>query len=78
MGFGFANTGSDLVCKYGSDEKPLKCKGGDCITEAVYISDTEIECVTFDQKDVIYAQTGENIGSDPFEVEIAVRNREFT
>ena len=78
MGFGFADTGSELVCRFGSEENPLLCNEGSCEVKANYVSDTEITCKTFAQNQVFYQNSGENIGSDPFDVEVSVRQRQFT
>jgi len=78
MGFGFADTGSELECKFGSKENPLLCKFKDCIVKAKFISDTEVQCTTFAQSDIVYKNTGEPVGDEGFDVEVAVRDRKFT
>lgn len=78
LGYGFADTGSSLKCKFGSLEQPLLCKNLDCIVQGKYISDLEIQCVTPARKDVTYKNTGESFGYDAFSVEISIQSDIFT
>lgn len=77
-GFGFADTGDELLCKFGSSSQPLLCNGHRCEVKAKYISDTEILCPSFAQAQVTYQSTGANIGDDAFDVEVAVHSGKFT
>lgn len=77
VGFGFANT-TELSCKFGSKDKPLKCNFKECIVKAEFISDTEVICPSYSWFDMVYERTGEHIGSEGFAVEVAVRDKKFT
>lgn len=78
-GYGFANTGNDLLCRFGSEKRPLKCKKSpDCTFQAKYVSDNEIICTSPEAADVSYADNGEPIGKGPIDLEVSVHDREFT
>lgn len=49
MGFGFADTGDELLCRFGNEDDPLLCNNHPCEVQAIYISDTEIQCPTYPQ-----------------------------
>ena len=78
LGFGFANTGSELLCQFGSSTNPLLCKGVACVFPGVFVSDHEIKCTTPARADVTYQQTGLGLGFEKFAVEISIKAGVFT
>ena len=77
-GFGFADSGDNLKAQFGSSDNRLKCKDSSCIVKAKYISDENIQAVTYPMKDVYQAETGNNIEFSKFAVEASVYNNDFT
>ena len=77
-GHGFVNTtGSHLKVRFGSKEKPLKCKEGSCIIPGKYVDKNTIEAQTFPYNLVTY-DDGKPIYNDEFPVEVMVYGDEFT
>ena len=77
-GFGFANTGDKLKCKFGSKENPILCDNHPCVFTAQYVSATEVRCTAPPQSSMYYVNSGQNVGDTPFPVEIAVDGSKFT
>jgi hypothetical protein len=77
-GFGFADTGDELLCRFGSKDQPLFCNGHKCEVKATYVSDTEVVCPSYPQAQVVYQSTGSNIQDDAFDVEVSVHGSKFT
>ena len=78
LGFGFANTSSELLCKMGSASNPLLCNGTDCIFPGIYISDTEIHCIMPPRNIVTYKNNGTALLYETFAIEISIKNNVFT
>lgn len=78
LGFGFADTGSELLCRFGSAERPLMCSGKPCVVQAVYVSDSEVKCRTFASSVMTYSDTNESIGNDSYAIELSIRSGKYT
>lgn len=78
LGFGFADTGSEVKFKIGSPSRPLLCNGGDCIYQGTYVNDHEILCKMPPRTAVTYQDTGDNVMYDLFPIEISVKDQVFT
>ena len=78
LGFGFADTGSEIQCKLGSNNNPLLCGGSNCIFSGVFISDSEIQCTMPPSNTVTYQNTGNNILYDQFAIEVSIKGSVFT
>ena len=83
-GHGFVNS-TCLKVKFGGiSQRNLTCNGKDCVVKAKYISQNEVEAVTFPEKVVYYEGCGEDlecqtsITNDDISVEVSVFGNDFT
>jgi hypothetical protein len=77
-GFGFADTGDELLCRFGSTDKPLLCGGIKCEYKAKYISDSEVICKSPPLDSVVYKNGKKSVGTDWIPVEVSVHDHQFT
>lgn len=59
IGYGFADTGDDLLCRFGSIADPISCKKKECIFKAQFVDDKEILCPVPKMKDMKYVNSGD-------------------
>ena len=79
FGYGFVNTtGTYLKAKYGYLHKKLVCHGQPCAVMATYIDKNNIHAVTFPYQDVAYEESGLQVGTDEFAVEVSVYGDHYT
>ena len=77
-GYGFADTGDELMCKLGSKKDPLLCNGHPCEYRATYVTDSLILCTVPPADSVTYKKTGQPVETDQFDVEVSVHDNQFT
>lgn len=78
IGFGFADTGSELTCRIGDLNNPLLCKRNTCELKGKFVSDTEIQCTMPARADVAYSNSGEEMNYDEFAIEVSVKDKIYT
>jgi hypothetical protein len=78
LGYGFADTGKELKCKFGSDEDPLTCSSGDCIVDAKFVSDKEVVCRTPKSSTIKHVNSGRFVSDEWIPVEVTVNGLEYT
>ena len=79
-GFGYANTGNELLCKYSlASKSAIHCGGAKCTIMGKYVNDREVLCPTYPKDVMRYDSNNSPISvSECVIVEIAVRNKEWT
>ena len=76
QGYGFANTGDDLIVKFGGNN--LKCKNSDCKRKAKYINENLIEVLSFPRLEFVDFNSNKTLEYSRFPVEVSVYNNDFT
>jgi len=77
-GFGFADTGDNLKCRFGAKDE-FKCSNNECIVDAEYVDKDHIICKTVPMEKLVYLSNNKKVKiDDEFAVEVAVYEGAFT